>query len=213
MQKEDSYIPFPVKNNSLSDKEALLPVGMLLFNQFDNNSNDEVLIAVPNAQGIFDGDYPFVTYSLTSEGWKLDDMYSDALKYNFEEHYLNYYKRAKDFYTENKYITNGLESDMRCPLFELGGQPPLGQNWDAMLYDEMGENPELDNYHDIMDEEGGSDFEFMSTREITYFDEALNKEFIFLGSFSLDVYLDGGGDFIVFYQPELKKVMVVAEFS
>ena len=77
----------------------------------------------------------------------------------------------------------------------------------------MEDNPELDRYHDAMEEESGSDYEYMSSREITYFDEGLEQEFIFLGRFSYDLYLDGGGDCIVFYQPELKKVMVVAEFS
>ena len=61
--------------------------------------------------------------------------------------------------------------------------------------------------------ESGPDFDIMRTREITFFDAELNKEFVFLGTFSFDVYFEGPGDCIVLYQPELKKVMVVAEFS
>jgi len=64
-----------------------------------------------------------------------------------------------------------------------------------------------------MDEEEGPDFDLMSTREIVYIDEEAEKEYVFLGMFSYDTYLNGGGECIVFYQPELKKVLVVAEFS
>ncbi|KJY85902.1 hypothetical protein TW84_20970 [Vibrio neptunius] len=207
------YIPFPVQDNIIFDQESLLPIGLLSYSRFDDESTDEILIAMPNIQGVFDGDYPFVTYSLTSDGWALDDDYSDALEYNLEEHYSDYYRKSAVFYRENEYLTHDLASGAKAPLFELGGQPPLGENWDAMLYDEMEDNPELDHYHDVMDDESGPDFERMSTREITYFDEELGKEFVFLGTFSFDTYLDGGGEGIVFYQPELKKVMVVAEFS
>lgn len=213
LQEEEKYIPFPTQDSVLFEQNALLPIGLLSFSQFDDSSNEKILIAVPNLQGTFDGDYPFITYSLTSEGWLLDGEYSDALEYKFEKNYIEYYQQAQAFFKQHKHLTYDLEVGEKSPLFELGGQPPLGQNWDSMLFDEMGDNPELDNYHDVMDEESGSDFENMSTKEITYFDEELKKEFIFLGTFSYDIYLDGGGDCIVFYQPELKKVMVIAEFS
>lgn len=213
LQEEKNYIPFPTQETASFDENILLPIGLLSYNQFDSNSDEKILIAVPNMQGIFEGDYPFITYSLNNNEWQLDEEYTDALKYQFEEDYTQYYQKAKSFFQQNNYITYDLEDGDKSPLFELGGQPPLGQNWDAELYDEMGDNPELDHYHDIMEEESGSDFEKMSTREITYFNEELEKEFIFLGTFSYDIYLDGGGECIVFYQPELKKVMVVPEFS
>ena len=208
LQEEERYVAFPTNESALFDQDTLLPVGLLSYSLFDNKANDEILIAVPNIQGTFDGDYPFITYSLTSEGWLLDDEYSDGLEYKIEEPYIKRYKQAQIFFKERK-----LKTGEGCPLFKLGGQPTLGQNWDSMLYDEMGDNPELDHYHDVMEDGSESDFEYMSTREITYFDEELEKEFIFLGKFSYDLYLGSGGDCIVFYQPELKKVMVVAEFS
>ena len=212
-QEEASYIPFSVEENTILEKESLLPIGLLSYNKFDSNSNDKILIAMPNMQGIFYGDYPLVTYSLTDEGWALDDEYTDALEYPLEQPHLDYYHKAIAFFRENQYLTDDLTSGERAPLFELGGQPPLGQNWDAMIVDEDEDNPDLDNYYEVMDEESGPDFDIMSTREITYFDAELDKEFVFLGTFSFDVYFEGGGDCIVFYQPELKKAMVVAEFS
>ena len=213
VEEKDTYIPFPTQDSSLFDPKFLLPIGLLSYSQFDEGSNEKILIAIPNTQGTFDGDYPFITYSLTNKGWLLDDEYSEAAEDKCEENYTNYYHKAQEFFKQNKHLTNNLDAGDKSPLFELGGQPPLGQNWDSELFDEMEDNPELDNYYDVMDEESGSEFEIMSTREITYFDEELEKEFIFLGKFSYDTYLDGGGDCIVFYQPELKKVMVVAEFS
>ena len=213
LQEEEGYIPFPTLDTALFDQNDLLPIGLLSYRQFDNSSNEKILIAVPNTQGTFDGDYPFITYSLTSEGWLLDGEYSDALEYKSDEHYTTYYQQAKTFFKQKNHLTWGLKNRKKEPLFELGGQPPLGQNWDSVLFDEMGDNPELDHYHDVMEEEDGSNFENMSTKEITYFDEELEKEFIFIGKFSYDLYLNGGGDCIVFYQPELKKVMVIAEFS
>lgn len=210
---EDEYLPFPSTGSVAFDENTLLPIGLLSYKIFDGEVNDQILIAVPNAQGIFDGDYPFITYSLTSEGWELDKDFLDASEYKFEDNYIKYYQQAKAFFKQHHHLTYCLKDGEKEPLFELGGQPPLGQNWDSVLYDEMEDNPELDRYHDIMEEESGSDYEYMSNREITYFDEDLEQEFIFLGRFSYDLYLDGGGDCIVFYQPGLKKVMVVAEFS
>lgn len=212
-QATNNYTPLPTQDTVLYDNNALLPIGLLSYGQFDERSNDHILIAMPNVQGIFYGDYPFLTYSLTSDGWRLDEEYVDGLEYKLEENYLDYFQQAHAFFKEHHFLSDDLDSDNKALLFDLGGQPPLGQNWDAMLYDEMGENPELDHYHEIMDEESGADFDDMSTREITYFDEDLEQEFVYLGMFSYDVYFEGGGECIVFYQPDLKKVMVVPEFS
>ncbi|MCP4251998.1 MAG: hypothetical protein GY775_01090 [Candidatus Scalindua sp.] len=213
LREEHKYIPFPTQDSVLIGHNALLPIGLLSYSQFDESSNEKILIAVPSLQGTFDGDYPFITYSLTSDGWLLDDEYSGALEYKLEENHTEYYQKAEAFFKQHNHLTCDLDVGDKSPLFELGGQPPLGQNWDSMLFDEMEDNPELDNYYDVMDEESGSDFENMSTKEITYFDEELEKEFIFLGAFSYDTYLDRDGDCIVFYQPELKKIMLVSEFS
>jgi len=213
IQEEDLYIPFPSTDSVSFDDNVLLPIGLLSYSQFDATSQEKILIAVPNIQGTFYGDFPFITYSLTSKGWTLDNEYHDGLKYGLEERYSTYYKKAKDFYSKNNHLTYDLSEGGHEWLFKIGGQPPLGQNWCSSLYDEMGDNPELDNYFDVMDEESGPEFESMNAKEITYFDEELEKEFVYLGMFSYDTYLDGGGECIVFYQPELKKVMVVAEFS
>jgi len=210
---EDGYTAFPSSEHVALDENSLFPLGLLSYKLFDTDKDDKVLIALPNAQGIFDGDYPFITYSLTDEGWKLDEDFADALEYEIEEHYIKYHQQAQAFFKQHQHLTYGLKDGEKEPLFKLGGQPPLGENWDSYLYDEMGDNPELDHYHDVMEEESGSEYEYMSSREITYFDEEIEQEFIYLGKFSYDIYVDGGGDCIVFYQPELKKVMVVSEFS
>ncbi|WP_087019700.1 hypothetical protein [Thaumasiovibrio subtropicus] len=212
-QQNEKYIPFPTQEEVAFDSDALLPIGLLSYDQFDERDNEQILIAVPNVQGTFDGDYEYLTYSKTAQGWRLDEEYADALEYKLEEYMTEHYQKAVSFFNENRHLTYGLEEGEATALFELGGQPPLGQNWDAVLYDEMGDNPELDHYHEVMDEESGENFDHMSTREITYLNEESDKEFIFLGAFSYDTYLEGGGECIVFYQPELKKVMVVAEFS
>lgn len=213
IQEEEKYVAFPTNKLVLFDQDALFPIALLSYNQFDNSTDEKILIAVPNIQGIFDGDHPFITYSLTRDGWLLDDEYCDDSEYKLEEYYIKRYQQTQAFFKQHKHLTYDLKAGEKHPLFELGGQPPLGQNWDSMLYDEMGDNPELDHYHEVMEEKSGSDFEHMNTREITYFDEELEKEFIFLGKFSYGLYLNSGGDCIVFYQPELKKVMVIAEFS
>ncbi|AUI85728.1 hypothetical protein BS333_04725 [Vibrio azureus] len=213
VKEEEFYQPYPAKDAVLFDTETLIPIGLLSYRQFEENNNESIFIAVPNLQGIFDGDYAFITYSLTNQGWKLDNEYIKDTDYKIENNYIEYYLKSVSFYNQYKYVSHPSENSSKEILFELGGQPPLGQNWDAMLYDEMAENPELDHYHDVMEEGGEAEFEKMSTREITYFNEELEKEFIYIGMFSFDTYLDGGGECIVFYQPELKKVMIVPEFS
>jgi len=193
----------------------LFPVALLSGSKLKDAVKEDILVAIPNTQGTFDGDWPWITYSLTDDGWVLDEEYEEALEYKIEDSYAEYYNKAKSFFEKNKFIVGNVNQDdqEKSPLFKLGGQPPLGQNWGSMMFDEMGDNPELDHYHDVMDDEEGEEFERVSTREITYFDEQIEKEFIYLGLFSYDTYMDGGGECIVFYQPELKKVMVIAEFS
>lgn len=215
LQNSAGYTAFPTTESVSFDPEILLPVGLLSGNTLKDAVEEDILIAIPNLQSTFDGDYPWITYSLTDNGWALDEEYVEDLKYKFEDNYIEHYNKAKDFFQSNQFLVKSFKNDnpKKAPLFASGGQPPLGQNWDANMYDEMGDNPELDNYHDVMEEEEGEEFEKMSTREITYFDEDLEKDFIYLGMFSYDTYMDGGGECIVFYQPELKKVMVVPEFS
>ena len=204
---------FPTAQQVLFDSKKLLPIALLNINQFDSRVHDAVFIAVPNVQGTFYGDEPFITYSLTEQGWVLDAEHHEAAIDSLEEDYLEHYQQAQAYFKQHKYLTYNFSGNDKSVLFELGGQPPLGQNWDAMLYDEMGDNPELDHYHDVMDEESGADYDDMCTREIVYFDDNLKEEFIYLGKFSYDIYLGAGGDGIVFYQPKLKKVMIVTEFS
>lgn len=215
IQNDEGYTAFPQNESVSFNSDILFPVGLLSGSKLKDAVKEDILIAIPNIQGTFDGDWPWITYSLTDDGWVLDDEYVEALKYKIEDNYVEYYNKTKAFFQQNKCIVRNFKKDdqKKSPLFELGGQPPLGQNWDSIMFDEMGDNPELDHYHDAMDEEEGEEFERMSTREITYFDEDLEKEFIYLGLFSYDTYMNGGGECIVFYQSELKKVMVIAEFS
>lgn len=209
---------FPTEQHVLFDNEQLLPIALLDIKLLNSNQNygnvsDAVLIAVPNVQGTFYGDEPFISYSLTAQGWVLDAEYHDAATHILEEDYLEHYKKAQAYFKKHEFLTYNLSAGDKSVLFELGGQPPLGQNWDAIMYDEMADNPELDHYHEVMDEESGAEYEKMCTREIVYFDDSLQEEFIYLGKFSYDIYLGSSGEGIVFYQPKLKKVMIVTEFS
>jgi len=220
LENGDGYTAFPNAESATFDPDVLIPVGLLSGKNLKDQVEEDILIALPNIQGTFDGEWPWITYSLTDKGWVLDEEYLEASEDKIEDSYVEYYNKAKAFFEENKFLSDNLKNENpnkdnqeKASLFELGGQPPLGQNWDSMMFDEMGDNPELDNYHEVMDEGEDEEVEHMSTREITYFDEEFEKEFIYLGLFSYDIYVDGGGECIVFYQPELKKVMVVAEFS
>jgi|GEM_PF-5127755 len=213
MQDGEDYCAFPSTQQAKYDPNEFLAIGLLPSNLFDSTTNDQILIAIPNAQGTFYGDYPFITYSLTDEGWQLDEDCKDVTEDRLDEPYQQRYQQALEFFKQHKYLNSDLEAGNQSPLFELGGQPPIGQNWACNLYDEMEDNPDLDRHYDALEEGEGEEFEYMSTRELTYFDEDLEKEFFFLGWFSYDLYLDAGGECMVFYQPELKKVMVVAEFS
>ncbi len=210
---EAGFTAFPSTEQVAYNDQQLLPIGLLSYQAFDATSQQQILIAVPAVQGTFDGDYPYLSYSLTADGWQMDDTSVEFFGEEFSC-YHDYFNQAQDFFGHHEMLTYSLEAEgSKQALFELGGQPPLGCNWDANLYDEMAENEELDHYFDVMDEEEGVEFETMSTREIVYLDEDTDQEYVYLGQFSYDTYLDGGGECIVFYQPELKKVLVVAEFS
>ncbi|MDO6707204.1 hypothetical protein [Photobacterium sp. 1_MG-2023] len=211
-QDEDGYIAFPSNEMAVFDREQFIPIGVLSYQQFDRHSNEKIFIAVPNLQGIPDGDYGAITYSFVSEsdGWRLDDEFANDSKLDEGEDYIDRYQQSREFFTQHQYLE---AYGRKAPLFVIGGQPPLGQNWDAILYDEMGDNPELDHYHDVTSDRDDPEFESMSSREITYFDEETEQEFIFLGYFSDTPYLELSGTFMVFYQPESKKVMLVVEYD
>lgn len=213
VQQGEHYISFPNNESVLFDEAQLIPIGLLSVSELDDRVDEPVLIALPNVQGIFYGDEPFLTYSLTDKGWSLDQAYAEAAEHKIEENYAKYYQQAHHFFKEHGYLNSSLEESEQETLFKLGGQPPLGQNWDAILYDEMGDNPELDHYHEVMDEGDDAEVEEMSQREITYLDEEQNQEFIYLGRFNFELYLATDMTGIVFYQPELKKVMLVIESS
>ena len=207
---ENEYTSFPTTALVNFEQDELIPIGLLSYQLFDSSSCDAILIAVPNLQGIPDGDYGPITYSFIGEKsrWKLDNEFIEDPK--LDEEYLENYESARDFYLKNNYI---MEYRSKSPLFTLGGQPPLGQNWDSILYNEMGDNPELDYYHDVTSNINDPKFEYMSTREIVYLDERDEKEYVFLGSFRDIPYLDMAGSIMVFYQHELKKVMLVVEYD
>lgn len=211
LQNQDSYTAFPTAEQVAFDETHLLPIGLISGLK---HLDEDIFIAMPRLGSIFDGDFPIVTYSLTDKGWVLDEEYLEDLDYDLEDEYMEHYHKAKAYFAQHQHLRHGLkEAEDKEPLFELGGQPPLGQNWCANLYDEMGDYPELDDYFDVMEEGSGEDYERMKTREITYQDEEDEREYVFLGLFSYELYFEGGGECIVFYQPQLKKVMVVAEFS
>ncbi|MCG7499802.1 hypothetical protein MHO82_23320 [Vibrio sp. Of7-15] len=209
---EEGYIGFPSKDLVVFDNDTLLPIGLLSYNLFDSDSDEKILIAVPNLQGIPEGDYGAITYSFINkeEGWRLDDEFLHDSALDEEEDYISNYHQAHEFFIKHKHVT---AFGRKAPLFEIGGQPPLGQNWDSILYNERGDNPELDRYHEVTSNISDPDFEYMSTRDITYFNEREEQEFIFLGCFSDTPYLDLAGKFMVFYQPDLKKVMLVIEYD
>ena len=211
-QAENLYTPFPSNGLVSFDSSQLIPIGILSYNAFDSTVLNQVLIAVPNLQGIPDGDYGAITYSFDSEcnKWQLDEEFLNDAKLEDHDFHLDIYEKTKLFFNENGFI---VESGNKKPLFVIGGQPPLGQNWDSVLYDEAGDNPELDHYDEVMTNLNDPEFEYMSTREVVYLDEESEDEYIFLGSFRDTPYLDLAGCLMVFYQPELNKVMLAIEYD
>ncbi len=211
-QREKVYTPFPSDELGSFDRNELIPIGILSYSVFDSAIIDQVLIAVPNLQGIPDGDYGAITYSFNSEcnKWRLDTEFLSDEKLEEQDVHLNNYKKSLEFFNENNFI---IESGNKVPLFVIGGQPRFGQNWAASLYNEMGNNPELDHYYEVTTNINHPEFEYMSTREIVYLDEQKENEYIFLGSFRDIPYLDLAGCLMVFYQPELRKVMLAVEYD
>lgn len=207
----ESYIAFPDQNEVTYDDGQLLPIGLVSFSLFEPSSTEKVLLALPISGAIFDGDVPFLTYSNTDKGWKVDEQDEEHLGGDFED-YQDYFEKAQRFYQQHKKLTVSLEDNAdTVSLFKLGGQPLLGCNWDAYLWDE--ESDEYDDFFEALEEEEGDEYEDAISREIIYRDDESGKEFMYLGTYSYDTYVDGGGEAIVFYQPELKKVMVISEFS
>ena len=222
--KTDEYTPFPTKNDVTYNKNQLLPIGLLSCSVFDGSSEESVLIALPISANVFYGDVLYISYSLTEHGWEVDEEDRDNIGGDFDS-YRAYFDQARDFYQQHEAVTSQLiEGNKSQSLFELGGQPALGCNWDEMFTDE--DNEELRQYFDVVfdldDDEDEEEFdeeayekkynEFIS-REIVYHDEDLELDFLYLGCFKYDTYVDGGGEAILFYQPTLKKVMVFSEFS
>lgn len=214
LQATDFYKPFPSSQDVAFNDTQLLPVGLLAYSKLDANSDDNVLIALPISMEIFDGDLPYISYSLTDIGWQVDAHNVDNLseeKEDFED-YSEYYQQAASFYAKHQRLNYTLdENDESVPLFEFGGQPILGCNWDAYLWDEEGDDET--RYFDAMDEQSGENYSHYSTREIGFFDEEHDVDFAYLGTFCFSTYFEGGGEGIVFYSAKHKRVLVIAEFS
>ncbi|MCY9801840.1 hypothetical protein ACRZ5S_04720 [Vibrio scophthalmi] len=216
---EAGYAAFPTAESVTFDREKLIPIGLLSFNMFDAGVDDKTLIALPNLQGIPDGDYGPITYSYIDEqqGWCLDDEYANDDTLEEQDEYLDNYQQAQDEFAANQCL---MRRGKKLPLITLGGQPRFGQNWASCLYNELAKNPELDHYYEVTCSLNHPEFEHMSTRDIVYVDEKDNKEYTFIGSFKDEAYLvrdseylGFAGEFMVFYQPQLKKVMLVAEYD
>lgn len=210
-KESNFYTPFPSNEQVTFNEKQLLPLGLLSTTKLAQDDKDNILIAMPISMAIFDGDVPYIAYSLTDHGWQVDASYLESLSDDFES-YGEYYQKAASFYKEHTFLNMSLnEAEEGEPLFEFGGQPELGCNWDAYLWDE--ESDDETRYFDAMDEESGDNYDHYATREIGFLDEQSGVDFSYLGTFSFSIYVDGGGEAIVFYSAKHKKVLIIAEFS
>ncbi len=126
LQATDFYKPFPSCQDVAFNDNQLLPIGLLAYSKLDANSDDNILIALPISMEIFDGDLPYISYSLTDNGWQVDAHNVDNLseeKEDFED-YSEYYQQAASFYAKHQRLNYSLdENDESVPLFEFGVNP------------------------------------------------------------------------------------------
>ncbi|KDM91122.1 hypothetical protein [Photobacterium galatheae] len=214
LKATEFYKPFPTNEDVAFNQDQLLPIGLLAYSQIDKQSDNKVLIALPVSMAIFDGDVPFMTYSLTESGWQVDAHDAEHIDEDLEdfEDYGEFYERAAAFYAKYQRLSLSLEEESESvELLQIGGQPILGCNWDAYLWDEARDDE--DKYFDALDEESGANYDDYMSREIGFYDEESELDFVYLGTFSYTTYVDGGGECILFYNAQHQKVMAISEFS
>lgn len=207
----EQYQAFPEPDQIAYNPKQLLVVGILNYSSFDKASKDRILIAIPATIGTFYGDEPYLSYSFSNGIWQMDRQDIEYFDDEFINSYQKNFDKAKRFFQQHSQLCWGLDETRDAEaLIHIGGQPPLGQNWDAEFNDD---NAEADQYFDALDEGSGEIFEDWSNRNITFYDEDSELEFLYIGRIDYSLYLDGGGDCILFYQPEIRRVMAFAEFS
>ncbi len=196
--------------SSDTEKQHLLPVGIVNFQSFDKNSDDKVLIAIPNGIPLYENSL-LVSYSLIDGKWELDkDLELDIPSEGKKKKYEN----SKSFFSKHGFLQYRLDDtpneERKIELIELGGNPPCGQNWNDCFeadheYRLQGKIIRYDDLLSLSDE----DFDKV---ELLVFDESKNP-YTYIGHIETDNYVRSDSWMIIFYEPIRKRVLLTFEFS
>ncbi|WP_163836762.1 hypothetical protein [Spartinivicinus ruber] len=222
-QSNSIYKAFPDWDQVFNKNErgVLLPIGLVSFSAFDNNYDDQVLIALPiePEEGLIGdntGEYGnetcsdiWLSYSYVDGKWQLDcdirlfmkehpDWCDDENMLNYYQETISYFKKVKNFYQKNGFIQycdiENPNIEYKEDLITLGGLTPSGQNWDAYA-----------GYPYTFNETFGED-------ELTLFNSQGDK-YQYIGTVSEYYYKDGGDTAHFFYEPKSKNVRLVVDYS
>ncbi len=210
LKESESYKLFPTAEDASFDENQLMPLGLLSIAE----TSEQILIALPLSSEVLDREIPYTSYSFTDSGWQVDKPYleyinedDDDLEY-FDD-LTEFYQRITSIFAQDRYYGNKVLEALESSLLELGGHPILG-NWSMYLWN-TGDDLKM-NYSDAMHKKSGEAYEHYSSRQLAFYDEKSKVHFSYLGTLPLKPYFNLGGDAVLFYNAEHKKVLLTIDY-
>jgi len=203
---EAGYSAFPTVGDifhSAHEAKLYYPIGMLNTASFGAEIEHNVPLFMP--LGIEPMAYGCCEYGFVDGKWQ-DLTNIDGVDDAQVLSQLSLLNKAKASFATNGFLPYGEADEItQETLFNLGGDVPVGQNWDACLENEI--------VADSEEEEDQLWEDLASQKKPVFVDDESGHPYFFLGLINCRNYCEDGGEILYFYEPNAKKIMLAYEFS
>ena len=211
-ENNHQFKAFPAQADSKIDFNSaqFFALGLLNVETLIDNCTDEILLAYPPSEWLAESEY--VAYKNIDGKWQLDEANNEDWTFEFEEEQARF-DALKSFHAQHGFLQYHPDKapgdSSKSSLVTLGGQPMLGCNWDAYIWED---EEQLDTLMDAMDEDDDNE----QAQELLKRSIVMNIDgdiYHYVAQISCMNYVESSADLIYFYNPQKKRVVMGVDFS
>lgn len=211
-ENNHQFKAFPAQSDSTIDFNSaqFFALGLLNVETLIDNCTDEILLGYPPSEWLAESEY--VAYKNINGKWQLDEANNEDWTFEFEEEQARF-DALKSFHAQHGFLQYHADKapgdSSKSSLVTLGGQPMLGCNWDAYIWED---EEQLDTLMDAMDEDDSNE----QAQELLKRSIVMNIDgdiYHYVAQISCMNYVESSADLIYFYNPQKKRVVMGVDFS
>ncbi len=211
-ENNHQFKAFPAQADSTIDFNSaqFFALGLLNVETLIDNCTDEILLAYPPSEWLAESEY--VAYKNINGKWQLDEANNEDWTFEFEEEQARF-DALKSFHVQHGFLQYHPDKapgdSSKSSLVMVGGQPMLGCNWDAYIWED---EKQLDTLMDAMDE----DVDNEQAQELLKRSIVMNIDgdiYHYVAQISCMNYVESSADLFYFYNPQKKRIVMGVDFS